>query len=69
MPPTPIAIFNSPISSIYPPGINLPSKKMLHTKIEGKQPRRKARWIQHIRKHIEMRVKLGKKTRKQEMGE
>ena len=33
-------------------------KKMLHIKIEGKQPRRKhrTRWIDQIRKDIEMRV-------------
>ena len=45
--------------------------KMLHPKLEGKQPRETPRttWIKQIRKDVEMRVELERNKRKQEVGE
>ena len=48
------------------------AEKIVHTKTMGKRSRRKpqTRWIDKIRKDIEMRgKKLGKRTRKQKVGE
>ena len=48
------------------------TKKILHTKMEGKQPRGRprTRWIDQIRKDLKMRGKImGKNARKQKVGE
>ena len=45
-------------------------KKLLHTEMEGEwRGRPLTRWIDLIRKDVEMRGKLGRNTRKQEVGE
>ena len=46
-------------------------KKKLHTKMEEKWPggRTRTRWLDQIRKNIEMRGKMGRNTRKKEMGD
>ena len=41
-------------------------KRMLRTKMEG---RHRTKWINQIRKYIEMSGKIGKKYRKTEVGE
>ena len=46
-------------------------KKMLHTKMEGKQPRGSpwTRWIDQIRKEYRNEGKIVQNTRKLEVGE